>query len=544
MKIITIKNAFCLLFLGFSIVSFGQIRKYDYNHKNKKITTEQWVVNDIIFKNKKALVNPYEIKLYAKVSSKEKTQNIPLFYDGNDRWIFRFSASKTGDFNYKIAGDKTSFTGKEGVFKVIPNSKKDRHGGIVLKEDDKKHFYYQDDSHYFNLAFECDWLFALDYNKKEIKKTNHLLELIKSNGFNQVVMNVYSHDVSWKKDSLLQSHPEHEFGGKQEIFPFLGTNKNPDHSALNPEFFKHFDKVVSTMHDKEIVSHLMIYVWNKLVTWPDMNTLEDNRYFDYVIKRYQAFPNIIWDVSKEALYYGRATEEYISERIQRIRNIDSYDRLVSVHDYNFCRKHADEVDFISTQDWASTLYTRMLEARNKFPNKPIFNIEHGGYETSPYTVFTGDYTNAETCLRRNYLCLFAGVYTTYYWQGSSWNVIIYNPYEQPDDFYKPRFSYFKHLNNFFKDISFQDFKPIPWKNSSGYNLTTEKTGTTLIYMPKENYAVKLSFLSKENKNTATMQWFNTLTGKYTKEFGFEKWKAEKSPWRGDADTILIVRKKQ
>jgi len=536
-KIVVFCIPFCI-----TLCSFGQIQKWDYK-KNKKITTEQWVVNDVVFKNEKALTKPFEIQLFAKVNSNKKTQEIPLFYNGNNEWIFRFSSSKIGDYKYEIIGDKADFTGKKGRFKVINNSKKDRHGAIVLNKEDKKHFYYEDDSHYFNLAFECDWLFALDYNQKEIKKTNHLLNLIKENGFNQIVMNVYSHDVSWKKDSLLQFHPEHEFGGKQEIFPFLGTNENPDHSALNPEFFKHFDKVVSSMHDKEIVSHLMIYVWNKLVAWPDMNTPEDNRYFDYVVKRYQAFPNIIWDVSKEALYYGRATEEYISERIQRIRDIDSYDRLVSVHDYNFCRKHAKEVDFISTQDWASTLYTKMLDARNKFPNKPIFNIEHGGYEQSPYTVFTGDYTNAETCLRRNYMCLFAGAYTTYYWQGSSWNVLIHNPFEQDKTFYKPKFEYFKHLNQFFSNISFQDFKPIPWHNSSGYNLTNEKTGTVLMYVPKENHQVKLSFLSKENKETATMQWFNTLTGEYTKVFDFEKYKAEKSPWKGDADTILIVRKK-
>jgi len=248
------------------------------------------------------------------------------------------------------------------------------------------------------------------------------------------------------------------------------------------------------MHEREIISHLMIYVWNKLVAWPDMNTLEDNRYFDYVVKRYQAFPNIIWDVSKEALYYGRATEEYISERITRIRDVDSYDRLVSVHDYGFCSKHPDEVDFISTQDWASTLYTKMLDARKKFPNKPIFNIEHGGYEQSPYEVFTGTYTDAEVCLKRNYLCLFAGAYTTYYWQGTSWNVLIYNPFEQPADFYKPKFDYFKHLNTLFTKINFNTLKPAPWKNNSGYCLASDNDETVLMYVPKENHSLKLWFL--------------------------------------------------
>ncbi|WP_250629765.1 apiosidase-like domain-containing protein [Aureibaculum algae] len=412
-----------------------------------------------------------------------------------------------------------------------------------MPKDDPQHFYYEDGTPYFNLAFECDWLFALDYESKDVKKTDHLLNLLNENGFNQVVMNVYSHDVSWEKDPLLAIHPEHEFGGKQNIYPFLGSNEKPDFSALNPDFFNHLDKVIATMHDKEIVSHLMIYVWNKLVSWPDMQTKEDNRYFDYVVKRYQAFPNIIWDISKEALFYGRATPEYISERINRVRKLDGYNRLLSVHDYGFCKNHPDEVDFISSQNWSHTLYQNMLDAKNEFPKKPVFNIEHGGYEESPYTVFTGAYIDAEVCLRRNYMCLFAGVYTTYYWQGTSWNVIIYNPFEQSADFYKPHFDYFKHMQEFFNQFSFHNFKPHPWQNTNGYNLTDEKNGTILIYMPKENYKVTLWHLSKENKDTATMQWFNTLTGEYTKIEDFDKNRAELSPWRGKADTILIIQKK-
>ncbi len=536
-----IKFLFVVVFFSIIQDTFSQ-KRWIY-HKNKTIKIEQWSVNDIVFNSNKTIKNPYEIKLFAEVKNDNSVQKIPLIFNGDKEWIFRYSSAKVGDFSYKIIGEKLNFSNKSGKIKVTKNKKKDRFGGITLSKKDPKHFYYENGKHYFNLAFECDWLFALDYNKDQLKKTKHLLNLVKENGFNQIVMNVYSHDVSWKKDELLKSNPQHEFGGRQDIFPFLGNNKKPDYSALNPKFFQHLDKVILEMHDREIVSHLMIYVWNKLVSWPDMNTLEDNRYFDYVVKRYQAFPNIIWDVSKEALYYGRATEEYISERIKRIRNGDSYNRLVSVHDYNFCAKHVDEVDFISTQDWAATLYTKMLTAKSKFKNKPVFNIEHGGYEESIYEVFPGNYTNAETCLRRNYLCLFAGTYTTYYWQGASWNVIIYNPFEQSDDQYKPKFGYFKHLKKFFTDLDYNNFEPQSWKNGSGYNLTNPKTGTTLVYIPKENYAVKLWYLSKENKNSATVQWFNTLTGEYTKPIDFEKDTANKSPFRGKADSILIVRKK-
>lgn len=61
--------------------------------------------------------------------------------------------------------------------------------------------------------------------------------------------------------------------------------------------------------------------------------------FDYLVKRYQAFPNLIWDISKEALAYGMDDMDYIVERIDRLRKLDGHKRLVTVHDYNFYRNH-------------------------------------------------------------------------------------------------------------------------------------------------------------------------------------------------------------
>ena len=62
------------------------------------------------------------------------------------------------------------------------------------------------------------------------------------------------------------------------------------------EFFQHFDRVMAELDNKNVAAHLMIYVWNKKVNWPKSRSAEDNRYFDYVVKRYQAYPNLIWDI--------------------------------------------------------------------------------------------------------------------------------------------------------------------------------------------------------------------------------------------------------
>ncbi|WP_282136706.1 DUF4038 domain-containing protein [Seonamhaeicola maritimus] len=536
----------CLVMIGHS--SMAQIKSWHSPRSNKTIELSQWEIGDIIYKTRGGIDKPHEKKVYAVVKGSESVQKVPLFYGGNNQWVFRYSSAQIGAKTFVIETDIKGLNGKKGKINITKNLKVNRHGGIVLKKENPQHFFYEDGSHYFNLAFECDWLFALDYGNEALPKTNHLLSLIEENGFNQVVMNVYSYDVKWKKDEKLKDHPEHEYGGREDICPFLGSNSNPDFSSLNYEFFDHLDRVLLRMHDKEIVSHLMIYVWNKLVNWPEMQSEADNMYYDYVIKRYQAFPNIVWDVSKEALSYGRATEEYILERAERTRKLDSYNRLVSVHDYGFCKRNAESVDFISLQNWDYMINDIMYEAKKKFPNKPIFNIEHGGYEESPYWVFPGAYINAETCLRRNYKCVFAGGYSTYYWQGTSWNAIIHNPYEQPDDFIKPKFEYFKHMRTLMDSVNFENCENWPQYNHSGYSLVNVKDGIYLMYVPKEShYTATRNAVKKFNTDNATIQWFNTWTGEFTELKSYAEgapsaWDKENPrPFRYEADAVIIVR---
>ena len=540
-----------LLFAScFSGIASARTNVWPSPDETSPIRTAQWEVNDLVYQVKSEVEAPFSASAFATVSCKDGDQKVPLFFDGNSRWIFRYSSSTPGEFSFVIKSDISELDGKKGTFLVSENQKPGRHGGVVLDPKNPQRLFYEDGTHYLNLAFECDWLFALDYGKNEIPKTKHLLSVINKHGFDQIVMNVYAHDVRWPKDKRLADNPEHEYGGRQDIFPFLGSNANPDHNALNVGFFQHFDRVIAEMHDQEIVSHLMIYVWNKQVSWPDMGSKADDMYYDYVIKRYQAFPNIIWDVSKEAVSpiaraQGRSTRDYIAERIKRTRRLDSFDRLVSVHDFGFCRNHADLVDFISMQNWKQTLYQHMLEAGKEFPKKPIFNIEHGGYESSPYVVFPGAYTDAEVCLRRNYMCLFAGGYTTYYWQGASWNALIHNPFETPDDFAKPHFEYFSHMRKLCEMIRFENCRAMPWHNGSGYNLTNEVDGVIALYVPKETYSAspKKQIADRFDFTDAKQQWLNTLTGQLTsptkyeqKELTFWDWR----PWRGEADAVLIV----
>lgn len=433
---------------------------------------------------------------------------LKAFYNGNQEYVIRFSAFKPGVYTFKTNANHKKLNKLSGTITVIKNGNLNYHGAIVIDPQNPRKFAYADGKSYNLMAFELDWLFAMDYGKTELSDAKKLIGTIKANGFNQVVMNVFAYDIAWIKDKTID--PKYNYG-QPKFFPFGGNNSKPDFSLLNTAYFKHLDKIIQLLKDEGIVSHLMIYVWNKKVNWPDMNSEGDNMYFDYVVNRYQAYENIVWDISKEALYYGRADMNYITDRIHRLRNNDAYHRLVSVHDFKYCANNPKEVDFISTQDWSIDLASKMKANYKQFIDKPIFNIEHGGYEKGPYTVFNGHYNNAEACLKRNYECAFQGVYSTYYWQNTSWNVIIPDVYDKSIS-PQPKLNYFKHFTEFFNKYDFKTLKPFDMGSEGTMALKDDK-GTYLLYCPQDNYAIGTNFPDKIN-SAKSITCFNPINGDY------------------------------
>ena len=515
------------------------------------IAIQKWEVIDVVIQLKSLPAeNPFGLVCGAVFRGPENQQfDIPAFYNGQNEWVLRFSSASPGAWHYTTYSSEKQLAGIKGSLAVLDSHNPRQKGAIKIDSGKPQYFIHEDGSSYFSFAFELDWLFALDFdNKNGIPKTERIIETIVENGFNQVVMNVYAYDVGWRTDPV----PDRYNFSKPAYSPFAGTNENPDFSALNVDFFRHFDRVIHYLNESGVVAHLMIYVWNKKVNWPEMYSRGDNMYFDYVIGRYQAFSNIIWDVSKEALDYGRCDIPYINERIERIRKHDAYQRLITVHDYEYCSREAERVDFISIQNWRPNIYDHSLQARDRHSDKPVVNIEHGGYEAGPYASFTGNYTDAETCLIRNYECAFAGVYTTYYWQNTSWNIVVYDPFDEAHDFQAPRFDYYRHMAQFFSRYDYNQLTPSAQKYTTNDkpgidNLSTGglplTNGTDLfIYLVPERCENISTVLSEPDGRKMEVTWFNPFTGEY-REIGerpWGKWVTFSSPWEKTM-SILIVR---
>ncbi|MEJ2614469.1 MAG: DUF5060 domain-containing protein [Ignavibacteriaceae bacterium] len=472
----------------------------------------KWDIIDISFPVKSKTGKPFDIVFgVTAVKPDGSKKDIPGFYNGGNKYLFRINPDEIGAWNFLTYSDLKDLSGLKFNIVVTETSDTIQHGPIVISAKNPGKLEYADGKPYFLQAYELDWLFALDADNPDgIPKTKMLLDTISDYNYNQIIMNVYAYDVDWKKDPSLKK--EYDYGSP-DVYPFGGTNQKPDFSILNTGFFQRLDRVIEYLNSKSIIAHLMIYVWNKEVNWPSMYSQVDNRYFEYVIKRYEGYPNIIWDISKEALSDGQCDMNYVTDRIQRVRKLDAYKRLLTVHDYRYCEKYPDKVDFISIQYWGTDLYEKMLSIKKLHKDEPVFNIEHGGYEKGVYEVFNGDYTDPVSCLWRNYLCAFGGSYSTYYWQNTAWYLVIPAPMQLPAS-QRPHYNYYKYFIRFFTDHHFENLQPVKNVSSSGWCMEDKSNKTILFLIPKENSGISIT-LNNYAGNNASIKLFNPLDGKYT-----------------------------
>ncbi len=225
-------------------------------------SAEKWQVIDLQFTSKKTPAEPFQVKFGAVIRHENgQAMDIPGFYNDKQTWVIRFCPPEEGTWSFTTYASLSELSGQSGTITVLPKTKKDEHGPIVIWDKDKTKLVYQDGTPYFLMAFELDWLFALDAeNPDDIPRTREIVSHLSANSFNHVVMNVYAYDAMWgDRESIA---PEHNFA-EPDVFPFGGNNRSPDHSNLNIDFFKHLDRVIAHLDQEEIVAHLMIYVWNE-----------------------------------------------------------------------------------------------------------------------------------------------------------------------------------------------------------------------------------------------------------------------------------------
>jgi hypothetical protein len=348
---------------------------------------------------------------------------------------------------------------QQASFLCVPNEDEVSHGSLRVDTDHPSQFVHEDGTRFFPMGYECDWLWALDSAAPRLATINPFLDKLRDHGFNFIILNAFAYDTSWRK-----GHTGDDDYGPPPLYAWEGSNDQPDHSRFNLAYWQHYDRVIEALYRRGMVAHILIRVYNKQVNWPENGSTEDDLYYRWLIARYAAYPNVTWDLAKEANY--EKDFDYKAERLRYIRSNDPYHRLLTVHDdrANYDRGAYDMlVDYRSDQqhtDWRQTMLAHLKQHL-----WPVINTEFG-YECGPGGLNDKTYSMAqlpqEVC-RRAWEVYMAGGSGAYYYTYTAWDII--RPNDTP-----PGYEYFKNLYDFFTTTRYWAMKPVEGVTGEGYCL--------------------------------------------------------------------------
>jgi hypothetical protein len=386
------------------------------------ITIEQYHPHDFAL-TAQAPGNPFDVDVRAEFVGPDGTRIVvPGFFAGGNTWKVRFSPTLVGGWSMTTVSPVAALNGHtETAIECVKNSNPEIHGGLRVDAANRHHFIYEDGSRYFLMGYEADWLWGADMKDPQRKLMHHLIDQIAARGFNHVLVNIYAHDTSWSK-----GHQNQWDYAPTELYVFGGTNDQPDHTRLNTAFFDIYDGMMSALLDKGVVANVMIKVYNKMVNWPKAGSPEEERYFRYVTARYQAYPNIVWDFSKEA--YNERDKQLEKRLIDLVRANDGYHRLTTAHDndlYDWDAKLNGNLDFRTDQEhfyWKDVV----LFDRQILP-WPILNSElyyERGVDDLPTYPVKQDW---QDMIRGAYEVYLSGGYFAYYYSNTAWDLVKPDP---------------------------------------------------------------------------------------------------------------------
>ena len=398
------------------------------------VTIEQYHPHDFTLSGQ-AAGSPFDVEVRGEFSGPDGTRiTVPGFYTGGNIWKIRFSPTKPGRWSMITASPVAALNAHtETDIQCTGNSNSAIHGGLFVDPVNRHHFIYEDGSRYFLMGYEADWLWGADLKDPERKVMRRLIDQIAARGFNHLLVNVYAHDTSWSK-----GHQNQWDFGPTDIYLFGGTNDKPDHARLNTAFFDNYDVMMNALFERGIVANVMIKVYNKMVNWPQPGSKDEERYFRYFTARYQAYPNIVWDFSKES--YNERDKSLEKRLIDLVRASDGYHRLTTAHDndlYDWDPKLNTNLDFRTDQE--HFYWKEMVLFDRQILPWPIVNSElyyERGVDDLPTYPVKQDW---QDMIRGAYEVYLSGGYFVYYYSNTAWDVVKPDP-EPPG---MPRFQMLK-----------------------------------------------------------------------------------------------------
>jgi hypothetical protein len=496
-----------------------------------ELTVERYGVHDFELPSKTRHRNPFMVDLRATFTheSGRKIKNLPGFYDGDGTWVVRFSPTLEGVWKGLTASQDKQLAGKKlPAVRCVASTNPAIRGQLRIDPKHPRRFICDDGLPFIPLGFEFDWTAAFHQRRGQSKAKpvdpgvdlwTPACELLARRGFNWIITNVYAiRGFSDQANEWVFNPPD--------LAPWEGANEQPRHEKLNLAFWKDYDGAIGTFHRLGLMVHLMIQVQNKGVKWPARRSPADDLYWKYVAARYQAYCNIVWDVSKESFNLRKETGDhaYTLDRMAFVRDHDAYGHLFTVHDPeggSYARMGEPDCagDFVSDQihvkdtgrpDFgiqAASILNREAARRFRLFDKPYFNIE-SAYEIAQAEGLVPTYHSHNSRPWEETLMWMAalyagGGYPGYYYNSTSWDLVKFDP--EP-----PSWRRYRTLMDLLESMPLNEMVPDNDYVERGMCLARHGRDYFIFLPAGGNEQADLTGIAKETP--ARIKWLDLLTG--------------------------------
>lgn len=246
------------------------------------------------------------------------TIKVPGFWDGDDRYLVRFSPRLEGEWSWRTQSDATELDGLEGSFVAGPRRGL---GGVSVAET--YHFAHADGTPHRPVgATAYNWL------HQEEPLFTETVDDLASVGFNRLRFMVFP-----------------QAGGYIEHFPeLLPFEKDADGSwdVSKPvvAFFQRLDRAVEMLGERGIQADVLIFnaYDNGHFGLDGLTEEQDAAYLRYLVARLSAYSHVWWSLCNEFDILQRPADRW-NRMGELLRETDPHQRLRSIHQWMVFHDH-------------------------------------------------------------------------------------------------------------------------------------------------------------------------------------------------------------